>query len=271
MATIAVFIALGGSSYAAIQITGKDVKDNSLTGADIKNNSVRAADIRAGAVKSSDVGNGTLLSEDFKSGQLPTGAAGPKGDTGSAGPQGPKGDTGTVDPSGFYSKPESDARYLAAGGKAADADRLDGVDSTGVVQGPGSPAMWSYRRDWARSNILVNDLPDIAGLGQLSFTCQPPTTTGHGFLSFRNTSSSTVESFATTTTAAGSTLVQLTTAPAATTTLDLGTGASQVVWQFGHLTYFNPGPLATVTASHVTDVTQCRISAMAFYQDPRRF
>jgi hypothetical protein len=40
MATIAVFIALGGSSYAAIIITGKNVKNGSLTGADIKDNSL---------------------------------------------------------------------------------------------------------------------------------------------------------------------------------------------------------------------------------------
>ena len=32
MATIAVFVALGGSSYAAITITGKNVRNSSLTG-----------------------------------------------------------------------------------------------------------------------------------------------------------------------------------------------------------------------------------------------
>ena len=32
MATIAVFVALGGSSYAAVKITGKDIKDESITG-----------------------------------------------------------------------------------------------------------------------------------------------------------------------------------------------------------------------------------------------
>jgi hypothetical protein len=40
MATMAMFVALGGSSYAAIMITGKNVKNGSLTGKDIKRNSI---------------------------------------------------------------------------------------------------------------------------------------------------------------------------------------------------------------------------------------
>jgi hypothetical protein len=40
MATMAMFVALGGSSYAAITLTGKNVKNGSLTGKDIKRNSI---------------------------------------------------------------------------------------------------------------------------------------------------------------------------------------------------------------------------------------
>lgn len=40
MATLALFVALGGGAYAAIEITGRDVKDRSLTGRDIKKRSV---------------------------------------------------------------------------------------------------------------------------------------------------------------------------------------------------------------------------------------
>jgi hypothetical protein len=82
MATLAMFIALGGSSYAAITITGKNVKDSSLTGRDIKNNSVRSADVAG------------LRATDFKTGQLPAGPAGPAGSAGPAGPAGLKGDAG---------------------------------------------------------------------------------------------------------------------------------------------------------------------------------
>jgi len=78
VATLALFLALGGTSYAAITITGKNVKDNSLTTKDIKNRS--------------------LLGKDFKAGQLP---AGPQGATGPQGPQGAKGDAGAVGVSGY--------------------------------------------------------------------------------------------------------------------------------------------------------------------------
>jgi hypothetical protein len=35
-ATLAVFIALGGTSYAALQLTGRDIRDGSLTGRDLR-------------------------------------------------------------------------------------------------------------------------------------------------------------------------------------------------------------------------------------------
>jgi hypothetical protein len=46
MATVAVFIALGGSSYAALQLTGRDIKNASLTGRDVKSNSLGGRQIK---------------------------------------------------------------------------------------------------------------------------------------------------------------------------------------------------------------------------------
>ena len=83
MATIAVFVALGGSSYAAIKVTGKNVKDSSLTGKDLKNNPVTGKDVKG--IKTGDVTDRSLLAKDFKAGQLP---AGPKGEKGDQGPSG---------------------------------------------------------------------------------------------------------------------------------------------------------------------------------------
>jgi hypothetical protein len=54
MATVAVFIALGGSSYAALRITGSDVKDRSLTQRDLKRNTLggsRIKEARLGKVR----------------------------------------------------------------------------------------------------------------------------------------------------------------------------------------------------------------------------
>ncbi|MCW2767053.1 MAG: hypothetical protein JWO11_3012 [Nocardioides sp.] len=60
-ATLALVLALGGTSYAAAQITG----------ADIQNGSIKTADIANNAIKSTKVKNGSLKAVDFAAGQLP--------------------------------------------------------------------------------------------------------------------------------------------------------------------------------------------------------
>ena len=53
MATIAVFIALGGSSYAALSITGRDVQNSSLTYRDLKRNTLGGSRIKESTARSS--------------------------------------------------------------------------------------------------------------------------------------------------------------------------------------------------------------------------
>lgn len=101
-ASLALFVALGGSSYAAVAITGKQVRDGSLSG----------RDIRDGSLTGRDVGNHSLLARDFKSGQLPQGA---KGDPGPPGPAGT--------PNG-YTKTQADGRFLQGNGDAVFAQSL---------------------------------------------------------------------------------------------------------------------------------------------------
>src|SRR3954470_8575909 len=101
MATVAVFVALGGGAYAAFKMP---------------RNSVGSAQIKRNAVSSSKVKDRSLLARDFKAGQLPAGpkgAQGEKGDRGEKGEKGDKGDTGSVDTSNFYSKGESDGCFVA--------------------------------------------------------------------------------------------------------------------------------------------------------------
>src|SRR3954453_12177516 len=71
-AALALFIALGGSSYAALKLP---------------RNSVGATQIRAGAVRSSEVKNGSLHSADLTAGTRRA----LRGATGPAGAQGPAG------------------------------------------------------------------------------------------------------------------------------------------------------------------------------------
>ena len=100
MATIAVFVALGGGAYAAL------VPRNSVGTAQLKKDAVRTSDIRNGAVTSAKVRNRSLLASDFRDGQLPRGATGvagapgPAGPAGPAGPQGPAGADGAQGPQG---------------------------------------------------------------------------------------------------------------------------------------------------------------------------
>jgi hypothetical protein len=93
VAYIALFVALGGTSYAAIKLPA---------------NSVKAKQIAPGAVRSSEVKDRSLLAKDFKRGQLragATGATGPKGDTGPTGPTGPRGETGPKGEKGDQGEP----------------------------------------------------------------------------------------------------------------------------------------------------------------------
>jgi hypothetical protein len=75
---IALVVAMGGTSYAAIKLP---------------KNSVGARQLRNNAVTSAKVRNGSLLKQDFKSGQLPSGPQGPQGPQGVPGAAGAAGAT----------------------------------------------------------------------------------------------------------------------------------------------------------------------------------
>ena len=98
----ALFVALGGSSYAAIKLS---------------KNSVKTANIAPNAVTSAKVKNGSLLGADFKAGQLPggaagtAGAAGPQGTTGAKGEKGDPGSPGAPGGAGVDGTPGSAAAY----------------------------------------------------------------------------------------------------------------------------------------------------------------
>lgn len=86
IALLALVVALGGTSYAAVSLA----KDSVLS-KHIKNGQVKTADLKADAVTGAKVKDGSLTVGDFSGVQLP---AGPAGAAGAAGPAGPKGDTG---------------------------------------------------------------------------------------------------------------------------------------------------------------------------------
>ena len=93
VAYLALFVALGGSSYAAVTL---------------KRNSVRTKHIARGAVTSPKIRDSSLLARDFAAGQLPIG---PKGDTGAKGDKGDKGDPGTLGQPGADGAPGTARAY----------------------------------------------------------------------------------------------------------------------------------------------------------------
>jgi hypothetical protein len=94
LACVALFIALGGVSYAAA----------------LPRNSVGGQQIKKDAVTSAKVKDGSLKALDFGTGQLPSGAIGAKGDPGPTGPAGPATGAAGGALSGSYPNPA-----LAAG------------------------------------------------------------------------------------------------------------------------------------------------------------
>src|SRR5215213_8978541 len=88
---LALFIALGGTSYAAVALPA-----NSVGTKQIKKNAVTSTKIKKNAVTSTKVKNGSLRAADFAAGQLPAGQTGPAGPVGAAGPKGDKGDNYTL-------------------------------------------------------------------------------------------------------------------------------------------------------------------------------
>jgi hypothetical protein len=79
-AYLALFVALGGTSFAASTA--------------LPSNSVGTSQLKSSAVTGAKVKNGSLTSSDFKKGSLPAGAKGATGATGPAGPAGPTGPAG---------------------------------------------------------------------------------------------------------------------------------------------------------------------------------
>jgi hypothetical protein len=72
ISVLALVVATGGTSYAALSITGKDVVNQSLSGKDIQNQSITGKDVK----------NASLKGKDFAPGQLPAGPQGPQGPAG---------------------------------------------------------------------------------------------------------------------------------------------------------------------------------------------
>jgi hypothetical protein len=92
IATLALFLALGGGAAYAASTLGK--------------NSVGSRQLKKNAVTGAKVKDGSLLATDFKVGQLPGGERGPVGERGPQGAPGAPGATSVVTRYGYEGKPK---------------------------------------------------------------------------------------------------------------------------------------------------------------------
>lgn len=138
VATLALFVALGGVSYAAVTLPARSVGTKQL---------------KSGAVTSAKVRNGTLRARDFRSGRLPRGRTGPagadgadglpgmNGAAGGRGEPGSKGDRGEPGPAGAGGAPGPPGPPGSAGGDGPTGSTgPPGVAGASGAQGPQGPA-----------------------------------------------------------------------------------------------------------------------------------
>jgi collagen triple helix repeat protein len=143
MATLALFVALGGSSYAALSL-----RRNSVGSREIASNAVHRSELANRSVGSGEVVNGSLLSEDFRipphgvkgsSGERGlTGPVGPRGVAGPRGADGPPGADGLAGATNAVIRLGSTHDALPGGGATLQADCLIGERAVGGGAAPTS-------------------------------------------------------------------------------------------------------------------------------------
>jgi hypothetical protein len=139
-ASLALFIALGGSGYAAMNLPRDSVGTREL-----RRSSVGASELRDNAVTSRNVRDGSLAAKDLSAGARSalagaSGPTGPKRATGPQGERGAKGDPGT---------PGADAETL----RAVVREDAAVFDSSGSVQATFDPVDHYYVVTFPRSVV----------------------------------------------------------------------------------------------------------------------
>jgi len=171
---LALFVALSGTSYAALKLNGKNIRKGSIPGNRLKANSVTGRQVneaRLGPVpRAGSAGNADTL------GGLPAGSF-------------------LQDPSAFLGKGAKAAdseqldgldstAFLGAAAKATDSEQLDGIDSTGFIKGGGNVDGQAVAMA-PNSTVFLG--PAIGTLVRFRYQC-PLTLSGNGTLRIINAS-----------------------------------------------------------------------------------
>jgi Collagen triple helix repeat (20 copies) len=98
LSLIALFVALGGVSYAAVKINGQNIQNNSIPGAKLMNSAVTNNKVRANSLRANRLTAAARAS--LQGARGPQGAQGPQGPQGLRGERGERGESGLSGPQG---------------------------------------------------------------------------------------------------------------------------------------------------------------------------
>lgn len=175
MASVAVFIALGGTSVAAVAL-----KNNSVRSKHIKNGQVQRSDLRNNAVNSARVGDRSLLARDFAAGQLPRGPKGDTGPRGRDGAPGAPGAPGSPGVTGMHQVFDADTPFNSTSPKTASVTCPAGekvVAPWGLAEGATGPisgvSLTSITVDQDLRTVTVSASEDAAGVGTTTWFVRP--------------------------------------------------------------------------------------------------
>ena len=163
---LALFVALGGTSYAAVTLSPnsvgtKQLKNGAVTGEKVKQGSLTADDFAANSLRAGPRGlTGATGSAGPQGPAGPAGASGPAGGTGATGSTGPKGDTG---PAGISASVVSDD--LAAATPPALTPALTIKQVTIALSSPGKLVVVDPEVESLSFNNPTNSTQSYTGVG----------------------------------------------------------------------------------------------------------
>src|SRR3954447_1606058 len=75
VAYLALFFAMSGTAYAAVQWTGANIQDGSLTGADVQDGSLTGADVAPNSITGDNIAPGSISGTDLAPNAIPSGSS----------------------------------------------------------------------------------------------------------------------------------------------------------------------------------------------------